>query len=328
MKNLLIIILVITFSFTAKAADIADFAVKGEKVYSPTLSGAFLVYMIAPDRLAGWSGTLMEHELKYLPKKYQDLPVLGGWQKDLPIDKELIAKYNITKAFVLGDPDKPNPRVDELKSLGMDVLIMKADDIYGYIPLFRELARQMGLTERGNELALFGEEMLIRTRVMVKDIPDSEKKRVYAGSGSKGLSAMCYMDSMEIAGGKNAYECPPGTEAGAEKPLTLEEVKGLKLDVILLTNPAAATVMDDSEWQKLAAYKEKRLYVVPYGPFGWLHHFSPYTRVIGTPWLACKLYPKECSFDIEKEAKRYYKLFLGVELSEKQLEEILYRYGK
>ena len=326
MKKLLITIIAL-FSLNIQAANDATFAVNGEKIYSPTLAGCFLIYMIAPDRLAGWSGSLKQHELEYLPEKYQKLPMLGGWWKSEPINKDLIAKHKITKAFLLGTPKKLTSHVDELKGMGMDILILDADFIEDYIALYEELGRQMGLTARGKELAAFGREMIDKTRAMVKDIPDSEKKSVYAGSGPKGLSAMCYMDAMEIAGGKNAVTCPEGTNPHSEQSMTLEQVKALNADVMLITNPAGAQVMKDPAWLDLPAYKEKRLIVVPHGPLGWLHHFTPYTRFIGAPWLAATLYPEKCNIDITKEAKRYYKLFFGITLSDKQLKQIMYKYN-
>lgn len=325
MKKLLIIMFAL-FSFTVCSSNKGTFAVNGEKIYSPTLAGAFLIYMMAPDRLAGWSGTLKQHELDYISKEARSLPMLGGWWKSEPINKDLIAKHKITKAFVLGDPNEQNPRIDELKALGMDVLILKADDIKDYIALFNELGKQMGIPGRGKELAAFGEEMITKTRAMVKDIPDSAKKIVFAGSGPKGLSAMCYLDAMVIAGGKNAVECPAEMDARSEKPVSLDDVKTLNPEVILITNPAGAQVLKDPKWRNLAAYKEGRLFVVPYGPFGWLHHFTPFTQFIGAPWLACILYPDKSNIDIKKEAKRYYKLFLNIELSDEQLNRILHRH--
>ena len=316
-----LIVLFMVFSFSVYAAENATFAVRGEKIYSPTLTGSYLIYIIAPDRLAGWSGQIMQHEIDHIPKKYQKLPILGGWNRGQPIDKELIKKEKITKAFVLGDPDKLSERIDELKSFGMDVLVIKANTLEDYFSLFRELGKQMGITNRGNALAAFGEEILNKTRTMTKDIPDSDKKYVYVGSGSEGLSAACSLDSMAIAGGKHIYDCPAGTEL----KVSLEQVAELDPEIIIITNPVARKVMDDPEWHRLTAYKDGKLYIAPFGPFGWLHHFTPYTSLIGTPWLACKLYPDKCNIDIEKEAKKYYKLFLNTSLSDKQLIQILYR---
>ena len=319
MKNVLIVLFV-AFSLTAYAADKDVFAVKGEKIYSPTLAGSFVIYIMAPDRLAGWNGQLMQHETDYLPKKYQNLPVLGGWQK---LDKEALKKQKVTKAFVIGDPDNPSARVEELKSLGMDVLILKASNIDEYVTLLQELGRQMGIPKRGNELAALGKELLDKTRNMVKDIPDEEKVSAFFGSGSSGLSGICYLDALEIAGGKNAYDCPAG-ELG-EAPVSFEQLLELDPNLIFLTNPSAQNAPNDPQWHNLTAYKEKRLYVVPFGPLGWLHHATPANRFIGAPWLACKLYPEKCNIDIEKEAKRYYKLFFNMGLNDKQLKQIMYR---
>lgn len=323
MKKFLVVILVL-FSFNVFAVDNATFAVKGEKIYSPTLMGSFIIYVMAPDRLAGWSGEFKQYEKEYIQEKYQKLPIFGGWQGQ-PIDENQIKAHNVKKAFVIGDPEKSNPRIDALKAMGMDVLILKANTIEDYPSFFRELGRQMGLPDRGNELASYGEEMLEKTRAMLKNMPDTSKKTVFAGSGPDGLSAICFMDALEIAGGKNAYNCPADAVIGSEKQFSFEQLLALDPEVIIVTNPAGRRVLDDPKWHELTAYKNGQLYVPPYGPFGWLHHFTPFTRFIGTPWLACKLYPDKCTIDIEKETKRFYKLFMNINLSDKQLNQILYR---
>ena len=329
MKKLLLALLITVLAFiTACAAskdatDSTAFAVEGEKVYSPTFTGCFILYLLAPERLAGWSGRLMDHEKEYISQEYQDIPVIGGWWESQPIDKELVIKHKIKKAFVIGDPEKPDDRVEDLKKLGMDVLIIKADRIEEYIPLLRELGRQMGIPERGEELAAFGEEMLTRTRDMVMDIPEDEKASVYAGHGPVGLNGMCALDALDIAGGKNAIQC----QAGSHRQFSFEQVMTLDPDTIIITNPAGRVVMDDPKWHRLRAYKEGRIYVVPFGPFGWMH-MPEITRFMGTPWLACKLYPGRCAIDIEAETRRFYELFMHTNLSNSQLNEILYRYGK
>jgi len=329
MKKSILVLFIAVLAFTAyansnKIINDAVFAVKGEKVYSPSFTGSFILYMIAPDRLAGWSGRLRDNiEKPNIPQKYQDLPVLGGWWQDDIVDKELVLKHKVKKAFVIDDPAKPDPRVEDLKKLGMDVLIIPAEKTDDYIPLLRALGRQMGITERGEELAAFGEEMLAKTRAMVRDVPEDKKPSVYSGRGPTGLSGMCGLDVLKIAGGKNILNCPFGTN----QQLSIEQLMALNPDIILIANPDGRVVLNDPRWHRLRAYKEGKLFVVPFGPFGWMH--SPEIgRFISVPWIACKLYPDKCTFDLEAETKRFYKLFLRMDLSDTHLNTILYRYGK
>jgi iron complex transport system substrate-binding protein len=315
-KILMALILIAISSLVASAANKGTFAVKGEKIYSPTMQGSFLVYIMAPDRLAGWSAALKKHEMDYLPKKYSDLPIFGGWEYGKPVDKDLIKIHNIKKAVVILNSGKPEPRIKELESMGLDVLVLYASTTDDYIDLYRKLGKQMGLESRGNQIADFGKEMLDKTRKMVEDIPDFAQKRVYVGHGNDGLNALCYFDPLEIVNAKNLFECSDGAVR-----LTIDQIKLMNPEFIIQINPA----MEYNEWRNLITYSEGRFHKPPYGPLGWLHHLTPYTSFIGVPWLACELYPDKCTFDIEKEGRRYYKLFFGMELTDMQLKQILYR---
>ena len=289
-----------------------------EKIYSPTFTGNFILYILDRDSVAGWVGPLMKREKTYMPQKYQDLPVLGGWW-EVPIDREVLIKDGIKKAVVLvPDPENPDKRVEDLKKLGLEVKLFKAASIYDYPALMRELGAYMGIPERGEALALFGERMLEATSQMVKDLSEKEHVRVYIAHGSNGISTMCYLDALELARGINAIDCPRGEHANVD----FETIMKADPDVVIITNPSASKVMNDPQWARLRAAKEGRMYIVPYGPFGWMH-MPEITRFMGAPWLACTLYPDKCKVDIAKETKTFMSLFMYTELDEAGVRKIL-----
>lgn len=47
-------------------------------------------------------------------------------------------------------------------------------------------------------------------------------------------------------------------------------------------------------------------------------------RILGLKWLVNILYPKEYKINIVKEAKDFYRLFLGVELSTNEMKQVMY----
>ena len=289
-----------------------------EKIYSPTFTGNFILYILDRDSVAGWVGPLMKREKTYMPQKYQDLPVLGGWW-EVPIDREVLIKDGIKKAVVLeADPENPDKRVEDLKKLGLEVKIVKAATIDDYPALMRELGAYLGVPERGEALALFGERMLEATRQMVKDLPESDRKRVYIAHGPKGLNTMCYLDALELSRSVNATECPAGGYASVD----LEAIMKADPDVIIITNPSGSIVMNDPQWARLRAAREGRMYIVPYGPFGWMH-MPEVTRFMGAPWLACTLYPDRCKVDLAKETKTFMSLFMYTDLDEAGVKKIL-----
>jgi len=47
-------------------------------------------------------------------------------------------------------------------------------------------------------------------------------------------------------------------------------------------------------------------------------------RILGLKWLTNILYPREYKIDIIKEARDFYRLFLGVELSRDEMKKVIY----
>jgi len=47
-------------------------------------------------------------------------------------------------------------------------------------------------------------------------------------------------------------------------------------------------------------------------------------RILGLKWLTNILYPREYKINIVKEARDFYRLFLGVELSAREMKQIIY----
>jgi iron complex transport system substrate-binding protein len=48
-------------------------------------------------------------------------------------------------------------------------------------------------------------------------------------------------------------------------------------------------------------------------------------RLLGLKWLTWRLYPESYRIDMVKEAQRFYRLFLGVDMPEDKLKKALYR---
>jgi iron complex transport system substrate-binding protein len=81
----------------------------------------------------------------------------------------------------------------------------------------------------------------------------------------------------------------------------------------------------DPAWQNIKAVKEKRVYLIPRTPFNWFDRPPSFMRILGLKWLMGILYPKEYRINIVKEAREFYRLFLGVEVSNEEMRHIVYR---
>ena len=74
----------------------------------------------------------------------------------------------------------------------------------------------------------------------------------------------------------------------------------------------------------MKAVKDKKVYLIPHAPFNWFDRPPSFMRILGLKWLTNILYPKEYKIDIVKEAKDFYRLFLGVELSTNEMKQVIY----
>lgn len=85
------------------------------------------------------------------------------------------------------------------------------------------------------------------------------------------------------------------------------------------------TVHTDVRWRNLKAVKTKRVYLIPYEPFNWFDRPPSFMRLLGIKWLLHLLHPDLYPIDMTAETRSFYKLFLGVDLTDAQAREVLNR---
>jgi iron complex transport system substrate-binding protein len=291
-----------------------------DKIYSPNFGDGFLVYMMDPERVAGWATPLKGHETKFIPERYQELPMFGGWWSNGIPDKELLLREGVKKGFISqSDPEKDDERREDLEKQGIAFLVLKSGGLTSYAPLFRELGRQMVLEERGEALAGYFDEALSRVQGWTAGLGEEEMPRVYIAHGPVGLVSQKADEALKLAGARNVLDF----SNNSYPQVSFEEIMRLDPDVIVVSNPdGARSVRADPKWRTLRAAREGRLYVVPMGPFGWMHQ-PELMRIMGVQWLAWKLHPARCDIDIRRETKRFTDLFMHTNLSEAQIDDIL-----
>ncbi|WP_211091341.1 TroA family protein [Pseudothauera rhizosphaerae] len=77
----------------------------------------------------------------------------------------------------------------------------------------------------------------------------------------------------------------------------------------------ARRVLDDPLWRPLAAVRERRVYLAPTRPFGWLDVPPSVNRLIGVRWLLALLHPGrgDDAASLRAATADFYRLFYGVE---------------
>jgi iron complex transport system substrate-binding protein len=322
MKNRLTLLFLIAAS--------AVFAADTPKYYGATFPTSFILYLLAPDNLAGWNGPLRGYEIKYIPEKYQKLPILGGWYGEGMVpNKETLLKADITKAFLLDSgTDMEKNALNFLRELNIPTEALRSEYMGDYAPLFRKLGRELNVPERGEALAAYAESSVKEVAVMLKDIPESDFKKVYFAQNADGLATPCANtyrgEVVNLAGGVLVHTCQKSFPNIPK--ITFEQLMNYDPDIIFVQESSFwENFANDSKWQRLRAVKNKQIYKIPNEPFNWLDRPPTYMRFIGVKWLACKIHPDRCIFDIGKETQKFMELFFGRKMTLEEANSIIYQ---
>lgn len=299
------------------------------KIYGATFPSSFALYVLEPEILSGWNGPLRDYEKKWIPEKYHNLPILGGWYgKGMIPDKEVLLRARFDKALVLtGAHRQGDDSLPALKKLGFDIVALPNVSLADNINMFSAMGREFGVPERGEALAAYGREALARVAESMKDLPKEQYTRIYMAQDVDGLTTSCNntarSEAFMLAGGINVNECPKGIGDATIK-ISFEHILRHDPDVILINHPTFMRhYQNDKKWQALRAAREGRVYFVPYEPFSWLDRPASFMRFMGTQWLAAKLHPEHFKIDLAAETDKFLRLFFRLKLSPEQIKAIL-----
>jgi iron complex transport system substrate-binding protein len=133
------------------------------------------------------------------------------------------------------------------------------------------------------------------------------------------------VELLRLAGGINVHKCVARNPYGLEK-ISLEQVLVYNPQVILAFDKGFyRKVFKDPLWRNIRAVQAGRVYLIPEEPINWFDRPPSFMRFIGLKWVLNRLYPNQYRIDIVKEAREFYRLFLGVEASEGEMKKLVGR---
>jgi iron complex transport system substrate-binding protein len=157
------------------------------------------------------------------------------------------------------------------------------------------------------------------------EVPPDKRPRVYLARGPDGLETgvvgSINTEIIERAGGRNV------AEAAGQRGLVRAS-----MEQIIVADPEIILTWDrnffdrvgkDPLWAGVRAVREKRVYLAPTAPFGWIDRPPSLNRVIGLKWLAGLLYPDKFRDDLRATTREFYRLFYHVEVSDAELETLI-----
>lgn len=335
MRYLAVFALFIASVMPARAAELADatrrsvkIPDKVERVMAAGPPASTVLYVLAPEKMAGWVISPRPNEREFLLPATRDLPELGrltGRGDTANVENVIKAKPDLVFDFGTISPTYVSlaERVQEQTGIPYLLIDGKLNNTAASV---RMLGKILGVTERAEAIARYVEdtEKLIDERL--KDIPQSARKRVYLARAPNGLETglqgSINSEIIERAGGINVAE--RGAGRGGIANVSIEQVIAWAPDTVITWDPNFfGKVYDDPAWATVPAVATKRVFQAPRLPFGWIDAPPSVNRIIGLRWIAGLLYPEKFPEDIRVTAHDFIKLFYQIDVTDAQLTRIL-----
>lgn len=306
-----------------------------EKIFSTSGLAQLYLITLAPDLLGAASGTYTQEELRFLPKAYveKDLTSLGATESG-SLDVESLMVHGIQLVFSISSVALTQANIDEAINIqdrsGVPVVLIDgSSDRIG--KAYELIGSIIGREERAKELAAYCENAYNEVTAAVADIPEDERVKVYYAEGPLGIQTepaeSQHAEAMVVAGA-NLVAKVDNFNAVGMADVSMESVVAWDPEVIIawdeeLRGGADNRIRTHDDWSVIKAVKDGRVYTMPNTPFAWLDRPTACNRFLGMKWMANLLYPDRYDIDMLEEGKKFYKLFLDVDVSDEDMRKIL-----
>ena len=330
MNKLLPTLFISVFVFFAQASsDIKEQNGTPTRVFGSSPPMNYLLYAIDPDAMIGLNfpakNPFNGADARFLDDRFLSLPVIGSFHgSGTRINLETLVAAKPDLVLIWEDDMLVKTVSDQIAKLGVPTLIVPFRQIESMPDAMERVGRAVGKPARGKALADY-------TRGIIGEInatlADAKPVRYYYAEGLDGLATECdssfHVVAMNFAGGANVHRCRQSNLRGLEK-INFETLLAYDPDVIVVQHAMLyGDIMNDPLWQQLRAVKAKRVYRVPTAPFNWVDRPPSFMRVLGIQWLTSLFHPDRYRIDLAARMAEFYKQFLRVDLTEREINTIL-----
>ena len=297
------------------------------KVFAAGPPASILLYMLAPERMTGWPDPPRAEERPFIAVKYRDLPALGrltGRGGTANIEVVLKAAPDLIVDFG-SVRDTYASLADNVQGQTKIPYVLIDGRLEATPKALRLLGEILGVGERAERQAQYVEATFAEIDAALKAVPVEKRPRVYLARGPDGLetgvAGSINTEIIERAGGRNVMQ------AAGQRGLvraSMEQVIAADPEIILTWDRNFfARVYDDPLWAGIKAVRDRRVYLAPTAPFGWIDRPPSLNRVIGLKWLSGLFYPDKLGEDLRETTRSFYRLFYHVDPSDTELDTLI-----
>jgi iron complex transport system substrate-binding protein len=192
------------------------------------------------------------------------------------------------------------------------------DDSFARMPqMLRTIGAVLGVEDRAQDLGLYADHAISGLRGLLLITPADSRPRVYFALGPDGLTTALPGTpadaALEEAGVINV-----ATSLGrdVEAAVSTGQLVAWNPDIIIAAHRSAYNRMRrDPALRDVAAVHDKRVYLEPDHPFGWLAGPAGINRLIGLHWLSTLFYPAATQADLRTDVCDFYDRFYRIKLT-------------
>jgi iron complex transport system substrate-binding protein len=286
-----------------------------------------LVFVLAPEKLMGWSAPLSRGQRAYIPANFVRLPVTGGTVRPNPAETVQIVARMRPDLIIEAGPVTPEAaaRAEQVQQRTRVPYLVLDNGIQATPHNLRIIGALLGAAERGHDLALYADHAIDAVRGRLLIAPADERPIVYYGRGPEGLET-------GLGGSQAMAAIDQAGVINIAARLGRGELTRVTRGHVIDWNPAIIiaqqrsfydALLRSTAWRGLIAVAGKRVYLAPADPFGWIDDPAGVNRIIGLYWLAGLFYPDQYQEDLRTNAREFYDKFYRIKLTDRQLEALV-----
>lgn len=245
--------------------------------------------------------------------------------KDFAINMEEIQMLNPDLMIVW---DYQTQEAEQLKSLGIPAVSLKYGTLEDLQNGIKVIGQILGKEERANSLVAYHQDQITYFQSKEEELKNKKKPRVlYLRDNELKVAAQGAVNTImiQMTGGENVAKDVPGQWTF----VTMEQIITWNPEIIIVSQFSDATPeqlysnsIKGQDWSSIDAVKNKRIYKSPLGIYRWDAPCSETPLMI--KWMAQKFQPEVFDdYVFEDELKEFYKAYLGYNLSQEEIDQIL-----